>query len=107
MKHVFTIRRHPAGRRFLAINLFGFILTRRPLSSSELRHEYIHSHQQREMLYLPFFLWYVVEWLLLCLRYRDSMQAYRHISFEREAYEHQDEEDYLSHRKWMAWARGK
>lgn len=89
----------------MAINLFGFIFTVQPLQAHQLRHEYIHSRQQREMLYLPFFLWYGVEWAVLMLRYRDRMQAYRNIRFEREAYEHEREEDYLQRRKCFAWAR--
>ncbi len=105
MNRVFYIRRHPFGSRFLAINLFGLIFTREPLRPSELRHELIHSRQQLEMLYLPFFLWYVVEWCVLCVKYRDSMEAYRNIRFEREAYEHQHDPNYLKQRKFLAWAR--
>jgi hypothetical protein len=38
----------------------------------------------KEMLYIPFYLWYGVEWLvkLFC-----KGNAYRNISFEREAYD--------------------
>jgi hypothetical protein len=38
----------------------------------------------KEMLYIPFYLWYGVEWLikLLC-----KGNAYRNLSFEREAYD--------------------
>lgn len=105
MKHYFLVRRLPLGRGFLAINLFGLIFSIRRLRASELRHELIHTRQQLEMLFLPFFVWYVVEWLVLCLRYRDRMKAYRNISFEREAYRNQDDEKYLEHRKMYAWTK--
>ena len=56
-------------------------------------------HQQRELLYIPFFIWYVLEWLALLIKYRDRMQAYRHIRFEEEAYNHQADLCYLKNRK--------
>lgn len=105
MKYIFYIKRHPGGRRFLAINLFGFIFTRTELTPRQLRHELIHSRQQREMLYLPFFLWYLVEWLCLWVRLGDRMQAYRQISFEREAYSHEADVNYLKNRRLFATFR--
>lgn len=105
MRYIFNIKRHPAGRRFAAINLFGFIFTVEPLSERCVRHELIHSRQQREMLYLPFFLWYVVEWLLRWAWYGDRMKAYRNISFEREAYRNEGDEKYLENRKMYAWTK--
>lgn len=96
---VIRIRRHPFGGNFLAINLCGIIFTLRPLTPSELNHELIHTAQQRELLYLPFFLWYVAEWLVLCVKYCNTLEAYYHIRFEQEAYRYQDDPDYLSHRR--------
>ncbi len=93
MKKVFLIKRHPMGRKFLAICLFGFIFTVRPLSKTELNHELIHVAQQKELLYLPFFLWYFLEWLVLLLKYRDHMDR------------HQDDLDYLKRRKHFAYCR--
>ncbi|MCH5310056.1 MAG: hypothetical protein J1E58_09360 [Prevotella sp.] len=69
------------------------------MNAAELNHERIHAAQQRELLYIPFFIWYVIEWLVLLVKYRDSMQAYRHIRFEQEAYRHQYDLAYLSRRK--------
>lgn len=103
MRYIYHIRHLPLGRRFQAINLLGFIFTRQALSPRELRHELIHSRQQREMLYLPFFLWYVAEWLLRWALCRDRMRAYREISFEREAYQHEADEHYLEERRHYAW----
>ena len=96
---VILIKRHPGGKSYLAICLFGLVFAVRPLSEVEYNHERIHAAQQKELLYLPFFLWYVVEWLVLLVKYRDSMKAYYHIRFEQEAYRHQSDDHYLQHRK--------
>ena len=93
------------GRDFLAICLFGFIFSVRPLNRQELNHELIHVAQQRELLFLPFFIWYFLEWLVLLLKYRDRMEAYRHIRFEQEAYRHQHDLTYLEHRKHYHYLR--
>ena len=87
------------GGTFLAICLFGFIFAVRPLTAVEYNHERIHAAQQKELLYLPFFIWYVMEWIVLLIKYKDRMKAYYHIRFEEEAYTHQANMQYLQHRK--------
>ena len=96
---VYLIKKLPMRSSYFAICLFGFILSRRPLSSAELNHELIHVAQQKELLFLPFYIWYVMEWLVLYVKYRDWMTAYYHIRFEQEAYNHQDDMQYLKNRK--------
>lgn len=99
MPKVIRVNKCFLWKGFLAITLGEVILTVAPLSERDLNHELIHVHQQRELLYLPFFVWYVVEWLVLLLKYRERMKAYRNIRFEKEAYRHQDDLTYLSRRK--------
>jgi hypothetical protein len=96
---VFLIKKLPIGKSFYAICLFGFIFSRAPLNAVELNHERIHAAQQRELLYIPFFVWYALEWLFLYAKYRDYLKAYHHIRFEQEAYTHQHDLHYLTHRK--------
>ena len=98
-------RRLPLPTDYYAINLMGLILSRRPLTTVELRHELIHSRQQRELLYVGFFVWYVAEWLFWLLRLRSSWRAYLNISFEQEAYAHEAEPDYLARRRPYAFLR--
>ena len=86
-------------RNFYAINLFGFILTCGKLSKEELNHELIHSAQAKELLYIPFYIWYVIEWVILFIKFRDGMKAYYQIRFEKEAYTHQNDLEYLRRRK--------
>lgn len=101
MKNIIKIKRHPFGGNYLAINLFGFIFTLRDLDPVELNHEMIHSAQQRELLYLPFFVLYGIEWFVLWLKYRDWTNAYYHIRFEQEAYHNQCDLNYLQNRhRW-------
>ena len=96
---VYLMSRYLLGRDYLAICLFGFVFAKRPLNAVEQNHELIHAAQQKELLYIPFFIWYGVEWLLLLFKYRNCYQAYLHIRFEREAYRHQADLHYLESRK--------
>jgi hypothetical protein len=104
MPKILKIKRLPFGSNFLAITLGELILTTDRMDDYELNHELIHVAQQRELLYLPFFVWYVTEWLVLTLKYRDWMKAYYNIRFEREAYRHQHDLSYLSHRRHYHYA---
>ena len=89
---------------FLAINLLGFIFVRPGTSLTEvdIRHEQIHTRQMCELWVLPFYVLYVGEWLV---RLMLSGDAYRNISFEREAYSHEHDADYLQHRSRFAWRK--
>ena len=93
------VRRWLLGSNYYAICLFGLILAARPLSAIELNHERIHAAQQRELLWLPFFMWYGVEWLWYFIRFRNGEKAYFHIRFEQEAYRHQSDLSYLRNRQ--------
>ncbi len=96
---VHLVKRLPIGKDYYAICLFGFIFSIRPLNATELNHELIHAAQQKELLYIPFFIWYAIEWLVLFLKFKDSTSAYYHIRFEQEAYSHQGDAAYLTKRK--------
>lgn len=90
---------------FAAINLFGVIFARkecRPLPTSTVNHEAIHTEQMKELLYIGFYVCYVVEWLV-----RLSMKgnAYRNISFEKEAYNCQHIPSYTQIRQRFAMWR--
>lgn len=89
-------------RRFNAINLLGLLFVRRgvKITPELINHERIHTAQILEMAVVGFYLWYVVEWIIRLFR---KGNAYRQLRFEREAYLHQDDLDYLSRRKHYAW----
>lgn len=82
---------------------FGIYLKKKYFFDYEVRrHETIHWKQQMEMLIIPFYLWYVTEWFI---RLFMPGNAYRNISFEREAYGNEENENYLEERKKFAWIK--
>lgn len=94
-------------KQFVAINIFGVLFTRQNtvISEETMRHEEIHTAQMKEMLYIFFYIWYGVEWLIKLFIYHSSIEAYRNISFEREAYSNEDDVIYLEDRKRFAWIK--
>ncbi len=56
----------PVGRQYAAINLFGMLLIKHGVRVTPelINHERIHSAQMRELLYLPFYIAYLAEWLV-------------------------------------------
>ncbi|QJD81156.1 hypothetical protein [Spirosoma rhododendri] len=81
--------------------LFPFILVRQPNPGPILvNHERIHLRQQAEMGVLPFYLWYLTEYVIRRVQYRDHYEAYRNISFEREAFANETNLTYLRTRRW-------
>lgn len=92
-------------KKFEAVNLFGILFARKEyiVSKRTIHHEQIHTIQMKEMLYVFFYLWYIIEWLLLLFKYRNATKAYFNIRFEQEAYKHETDFDYLKKRKPFAW----
>lgn len=93
---------------FKAINLFGVLFVRgnASLTDADLNHERIHTAQMRELLFAGFYICYLAEWLKWLCRGKSSIEAYRAISFEEEAYSHQNDLSYLENRKPFAqWIR--
>lgn len=88
---------------FSAINLFGLLFVKRnvTISSTLTNHEKIHSAQWKELWYIGFLLWYIIEWAIRL----PKGNAYRNISFEREAYENDSNLQYLETRKRFAFVR--
>ena len=85
--------------------LWPFILVKKGIEVTEQleRHEKIHLKQQVEMLLIFFYLWYLLEGGIRWIIYRDFKKAYRNISFEKEAYNHEADAAYK--RKPFAWIR--
>lgn len=93
MKVIFT-KRFPFGK-FKAICLFGRLyvkdednrtkramILRPTLYFRLIQHERTHSVQEKQLLYLFFFIWYGVEWFVKIFT---EGRAYREVCFEREA----------------------
>jgi len=71
---------------------------------STINHEKIHWYQQVEMLIVPFYIWYLVEFLIRRVSHKKN-DAYLGILFEREAFANQDNLTYLQTRKPYAWLK--
>lgn len=92
---------------FRAINLFGIVFARSdepPLTPRIINHELIHTRQMLELLVFGFYFWYVTEWLVRWIIYKDRRKAYLNICFEREAFANDHKLNYLKHRKWCSFA---
>lgn len=100
------IRSRLMPKRF-CMNLFGTIWARDTswIDSHVINHEWIHTAQQRELLFIPFYIFYFIEWLIRLIQYRNWDKAYRNISFEREAYAHGHDISYLKKRKHYSFLK--
>lgn len=97
-----------SGRRAAAITIFPFILLRNKSLRADrqlLNHERIHLAQALELLIIPFYLVYLLEFSLRYFYYRDFKKAYLSISFEKEAYKYEGELNYLAARPCWAFVK--
>lgn len=92
---------------FSAINLFGFVFTRRnSLSDVTINHEEIHTEQMKELGYIFFYILYFIEWVIrLFSKGTSNNDAYYAISFEREAYANEYDPQYIKNRKAYSWIK--
>jgi hypothetical protein len=90
---------------FAAINLFGVLFVRKgvTVTARMVRHEAIHTRQMQELLFVPFYVFYVLEWLIKRCFY--GKRAYRNVSFEREAYSNDKDRFYLLVRRHYAFLK--
>lgn len=61
---------------FKAINLFGILFVRgnATISQEVINHESIHTAQMKEMLYIPFYLWYCIEYVYRMFWYAKKIE---------------------------------
>lgn len=91
-----------------AVTLFPFIILRQKELKNNpvlLNHERIHLKQQLELLVIGFYLWYVLEFLVWIVKYKNWNKAYRTISFEQEAYTNESCLTYLKDRPLFAFLK--
>lgn len=101
MKIIYHSNVCPKG--YSGIYLFGLLFVRGGYVSDRMRrHELTHERQAIEMLFIFFYLWYVIEWFIRLFR---KGNAYRNISFEREAYMNEYNSLYLKQRRFFAFLK--
>lgn len=95
------------SKRFRALALYPFIFVATAADAQDrvlLQHERIHFRQQKELLFVFFYLFYALDFLRNLFRFRgNAQQAYRCICFEQEAYTFEHDATYLNSRKLFAW----
>lgn len=93
---------------FSGFTFFPFVFLKKKedkLNRVLLNHERIHIRQQLEMLIFPFFVWYFLEFFIRLILYRNWKKAYYNISFEKEAYLHDNNAEYLKIRKLYSFLK--
>ena len=86
--------------------IFPFILLKSKTFLNDeviINHEKIHLRQQLELLVLPFYLAYLINYLINLLRFKHHYTSYRNIIFEKEAYQHETDLNYLKNGSWYGW----
>lgn len=99
---------HLFRKNFIGITIFPFIFLRdKKLKNDEvlINHETIHIIQQLELLVVFFYPFYLIEYVIRLIQYRDPHKAYRNISFEREAYANEHNLNYLKKRKFYSFLK--
>lgn len=113
MKPIIIKLKKPWLGKYAGITLFPFVLFYYGNKSEKrikkiLNHESIHIQQQLEMLVIPFYIVYGFFYLWNFISKFTTIghdEAYRQIPFEIEAYENDDNLDYLKERKFWAWTK--
>lgn len=90
---------------YAGVALFPFVFVKHAYLKHNtvfVNHERIHLKQQLELLIVPFFIWYGLEFLVRYVHCKNWHQAYRNISFEREAYQNEHDLEYLKKRSFWS-----
>ena len=98
----------PTGYTAMAIFPFIIIRNKKLISNKVLiNHEKVHLRQQGELLVLPFYFWYISEYFMLLLKFKNHKKAYHSICFEKEAYSNECNYNYLINRKLWSFMKYK
>ena len=95
------ISKYVVPKHYLGITIWPFIFLKNALLKEDVvlvNHERIHFRQQIELLILPFFILYILEFIVRFYQYGSWQMAYKSISFEREAYKNENDPNYLKSR---------
>ncbi len=100
---IILINRFFLRKKFTGMTLWPFVILRNKKLKDDIilmNHEKIHLRQQLELLVIPFFLFYGIEFVIRLIQYRNRYNAYKNISFEREAYANEENLQYLNQRSF-------
>tara|TARA_B100000953_G_scaffold269156_1_gene238769 strand:- start:1187 stop:1513 length:327 start_codon:yes stop_codon:yes gene_type:complete len=103
---ILIVNRRLLSGRFKGISLWPFVILENIHLKKDkyfINHERIHLRQQIELLVIFFYVWYALEFFIRYASLKDGMQAYRNISFEKEAYRRETDLNYLKKRSFWAF----
>ncbi|WP_208646877.1 hypothetical protein [Pedobacter jejuensis] len=99
---ILIVRKLPAA----GMAIFPFILLKNKDYKGDaqiINHERIHLRQQLELLILPFYILYFFNYFFNLIKYKNHYLAYRKIIFEQEAYDNENDLNYLKSGSWFRW----
>lgn len=102
------ISKYIVPKGYAGITIFPFVfLKNRVLKDNKtlINHERIHLKQQLELLIIPFYIWYSLEFLYRLITCKNWHRAYRNISFEKEAYLNEKNLQYLNERPFWRFLK--
>lgn len=105
---ILVIKKLFGKSNIVGITLFPFIILKSKLDKKNsilINHEKIHLKQQLELFVIPFYIWYVIEFFVRWLQYKNTHRAYMEICFEREAYSNEKDLNYIKNRKWYSFLK--
>ncbi|MEL0645673.1 hypothetical protein V6251_14870 [Olleya sp. Ti.3.14] len=102
------VSKYLVPKGYTGMTVFPFIfLKSKVLKQSEtlVNHEKIHLKQQLELLIIPFYIWYGLEFVFRYIQHKNWYLAYKNISFEREAYCNDLNLEYLKTRRFWQFLK--
>jgi hypothetical protein len=91
-----------------AMALYPFMLFKNHELKADItviNHEKIHFCQQLELLIVPFYIFYLLNYLWNIIRFKNHTEAYYNLCFEKEAYANDTDGSYIQARKMYSWLK--
>lgn len=102
------VSKYIVPKGYVGITIFPFVFLKYKALKKDavlLNHEKIHLKQQLELLVIPFYLLYLIEFFVRLVQYNNMYAAYKNISFEREAYVNERDFNYLKKKQFFSFMR--
>jgi hypothetical protein len=101
---IIIISKYLIPKGYTGLTFYPFVIFKYLDAKADLvlmNHERIHIKQQLELLVLPFYFIYFLDFVVKLLKYKDKNVAYRNIIFEREAYANENNLNYMKSRPFL------
>ena len=99
--------KHLPFKGYTAMSVYPWIIIRKDnkkkYTPTANRHTQIHLLQQLETAWIFFFVFYALEYIFKLVLTMSHYRAYKSVSFEQEANNHQGHINYISDRKHFEW----